>query len=545
MALGILLHAALAYTDIPWAVRDPSGNHLYFHLFSFIHGFRLPLFFLLSGFFTAMLWQRRGTRGLLIHRGKRIGLPLLLGLLTIVPATFAAAIVAGVVTGGNSTPTQGTTNEADLWTAAATGDVPRVEHWILTEANLDAQDPVYGVTPLGWAAITGQPDTAAVLLEGGANPSAPYRDANTPLHSACFFGRDGVAGLLIDAGADLDAQSGTGERPADAMRHGQQTVSFIAGLLRIEVDFVTVQAGRDRIAEKLETVQLNEDEESKPPSSWRWLFDFPIFSHLWFLWHLCWLVVGFVIVAAFLRPVAGVLTRAPRWLVTTPACLLLLVPVAAALELAMDARDPMGPVLGPATSAGIIPMPLVLGYNAVFFGFGSLLYLALGRERVAGGARLGRGWWLLLPIGATVYLPTMMLLYGDDVIVRLVPDDSTREVLAALGQGVFVWTMAFGLIGLGERILSRERPWVRYASDSSYWLYLAHLPVVFVLQAGAYFLPMPAWAKFTLVVVITTVLLVVSYQLLVRHTLVGRMLNGPGAKGGLIPPRSRAASPAR
>ena len=45
------------------------------------------LFFMLSGFFTAILWQSCGLRRLAEHRLKRIALPLLVGMFTIIPAT--------------------------------------------------------------------------------------------------------------------------------------------------------------------------------------------------------------------------------------------------------------------------------------------------------------------------------------------------------------------------------------------------------------------------------------------------------------------------
>ena len=69
MLLDIARHACLAYSGVPWPVNDtPADGETYFHVYSFIHGFRMPMFFLLSGFFTAMLWQRRGTDGLIRHR---------------------------------------------------------------------------------------------------------------------------------------------------------------------------------------------------------------------------------------------------------------------------------------------------------------------------------------------------------------------------------------------------------------------------------------------------------------------------------------------
>lgn len=566
MLLGIALHACLAYTDIPWVVREPTGNPAYFHFFSFIHGFRMPLFFLLSGFFTAMLWYRRGTGGLLKHRSKRIALPLAIGLVTIVPLTFAVAIGASIVTNmatGVGPVAAESTGDADLWTAAAQGDEARVAFWIDRAErsdqdgdpiDLNAQDPQFGVTALGWAAMTGEAEVAAQLLEAGADPSARNRDSNTPLHSACFFGRAEIARMLLEAGADPLAMSDSGERPGDTMRHGPSTVSFIASLTGVQVDFEAVEAGRNEIRPLLEST---DESGAFAETLIGALVAFPIFNHLWFLWHLCWLVAGFAIVAVIAGPLLRGLSQAgiARVLIGSPACLLWLVPLVAVFEFAMDgglelpAPWPMllgtaeGPVLGPATSAGLIPMPLVLGYNAVFFGFGALLYLVRSAPAETGSprARLGAGWWLMLPAALLVYLPTMVLLYaaepevGETALTTAVTDRSTQLILAGLGQGVFVWGLSFGLIGLGERLLSTERRWVRYVSDSSYWLYVAHLPLVFALHAAFYFVPIPAWSKFLLVTVLTTGLLLASYALFVRYTFIGRLLNGRRER-----PRNRA-----
>ena len=51
-----------------------------------MHGFRMPVFFLLSGFFTAMLWRRRGLPSLIRHRLRRVALPLALAMATVGPA---------------------------------------------------------------------------------------------------------------------------------------------------------------------------------------------------------------------------------------------------------------------------------------------------------------------------------------------------------------------------------------------------------------------------------------------------------------------------
>jgi glucan biosynthesis protein C len=50
-----------------------------------IHVFRLPLFFLVAGFFAALLIEVRGVSSLLRNRAIRIGVPLLVGVIAIVP----------------------------------------------------------------------------------------------------------------------------------------------------------------------------------------------------------------------------------------------------------------------------------------------------------------------------------------------------------------------------------------------------------------------------------------------------------------------------
>ncbi|MFK7820313.1 MAG: acyltransferase family protein, partial [Planctomycetaceae bacterium] len=85
MLLGIVLHAALSFSTVPWTVTDSQTSSSYSVLFATIHGFRMPLFFMLSGFFTAMLWRKRTLSGLIKQRAKRILLPLVIGCLTIVP----------------------------------------------------------------------------------------------------------------------------------------------------------------------------------------------------------------------------------------------------------------------------------------------------------------------------------------------------------------------------------------------------------------------------------------------------------------------------
>ncbi|WMW80912.1 acyltransferase family protein [Undibacterium cyanobacteriorum] len=80
MLTGVLFHAALAYSVLAhplWPTAD-RGQSFIIDLFAwFFHLFRMPLFFVVTGFFAALLVQRRGIAGMLKNRFMRIVLPLL------------------------------------------------------------------------------------------------------------------------------------------------------------------------------------------------------------------------------------------------------------------------------------------------------------------------------------------------------------------------------------------------------------------------------------------------------------------------------------
>lgn len=89
MMLGIVLHAAMLYLASPPPTMplqtDRNTSVLFDLAFDFIHSFRMPTFFVLSGFFTALLVEKRGTWGTLKNRAARILAPLAVGIVTVLP----------------------------------------------------------------------------------------------------------------------------------------------------------------------------------------------------------------------------------------------------------------------------------------------------------------------------------------------------------------------------------------------------------------------------------------------------------------------------
>lgn len=81
MLAGVAFHAALAYSPLARPVfptADRAGSVLVDVFAWFLHLFRMPLFFVVAGYFTALQVERRGIGGMLRSRVLRVGLPFVL-----------------------------------------------------------------------------------------------------------------------------------------------------------------------------------------------------------------------------------------------------------------------------------------------------------------------------------------------------------------------------------------------------------------------------------------------------------------------------------
>jgi peptidoglycan/LPS O-acetylase OafA/YrhL len=104
-------------------------------------------------------------------------------------------------------------------------------------------------------------------------------------------------------------------------------------------------------------------------------------------------------------------------------------------------------------------------------------------------------------------------------------DPAARAIYAVtyLAAG---WCWVFGIIGAAQRFFFEpSRQW-RYIADSSFFVYLLHLPVVYLLQTWMIGWPMHWSLKFLLIVALTYVIVLAAYHYLVRSTFVGQFLNG-------------------
>ncbi|HEU4779310.1 MAG TPA: acyltransferase family protein [Steroidobacteraceae bacterium] len=100
------------------------------------------------------------------------------------------------------------------------------------------------------------------------------------------------------------------------------------------------------------------------------------------------------------------------------------------------------------------------------------------------------------------------------------------KTLFALVFGVALWGWVLGLTGAALRFLSNYSAARRYIADASYWIYLAHLPVVAGLQVWVGHWPLHWSMKYPFILIASFALLFLSYHYLVRPTFIGKLLNG-------------------
>jgi glucan biosynthesis protein C len=230
--------------------------------------------------------------------------------------------------------------------------------------------------------------------------------------------------------------------------------------------------------------------------------------HLWFLWMLLWFSMLAAVLASWPhRAVMHVWATAGKLLQRLGAswwgAAVLVLPLVWA---GLDYRS------GLLAPSGLFVPPLAEWvHNGLFFAFGLALYHQQWELFDLYRRRWGRHALAGLPF----------FLAAGALYERHAPAAWT-----ALAYNAATWLWSFALIGLALRVLHRRNAVLAYLADSSYWAYLVHFPLTIVFGALLYGLVLPAMLKMALNIAATTVICIASYQLAVRSTWVGALLNG-------------------
>lgn len=533
MVLGIGLHASLSFFEMFWPVQDTVQSPAFAWFFFATHGFRMQLFFLISGYFTMMLFQKRGLRALVLHRVKRIALPLAIGMFTIVPFvewSASWAVERGIASwmeeqanGPAAIERREELIEAGLVAAARAGDLPAVESLLEAGATPELRDEK-AITGLHWAAFGGHTEVMRALVAAGVDVNIGDGSDGSPLHWAAFFCRPESVEVLLELGADPERLNGTKETPADTVRsaYGDETIgvlNFIGMLIGAKIDLERAEAARPQVRALL-GVEAGAGSQMAPklPAETDSVNDGQVFHHLWFLWFLIQLVALFAVCAGLGARIPA-LARVGEF-VRSPLGLGSLVALTLVPQLQMGAALPI-PSFGPDTDSSWLVAPHLLGYYALFFFFG------VGSYRVDGSGLRYRGFSMLaLPLAFFGLLPiAMQIIFEPELAAEWLGADRMRGAEVAI-ETLYPWLVSFGMIGLFRVVLSRRSAAVRYLSDASYWMYLIHLPLIFIAQAWIRDVDASVWLKFIAVTGGVSAVSSISYAILVRPTPIGTLLNG-------------------
>ena len=508
MLLGVVLHACLAYMGPYWHVHDRGESGVLIALFAFIHGWRMELFFLLAGYFSAQVLRQAGPVGMLQRRLRRLVLPFLLGVCLVLPVAHWLITTA-----------QAHRDDKKVGAVVLAEGVPSLVRRgdLVALQKVATDDPELGNAQY-LAAALGKTAELTILLnknEGRLAETLLARlHGETALHAAARFGQAESLRVILAAARGqawekeiLEAKNDSGLTPrAVAEDDLAETLKLhrLLGVVRPEADIVRAQlALRGQLAPGA----------SPDPFFARlqaWLY-FPLFHHLWFMWVL-------IIHTLFFGFWAWVQSRydlpvMPRWMLAEWTRLLWLIPVTAGLL--WWATERRG--FGAAGNYALAEKPASIIFYGLFFAFGAAL-------RWRGVEPTRQPWlaWVQLIVLNVVVLPLAFL-------SAWTPQYPVLYGLSCFLQAVLAWGMCFTLLDLFQAYLARPIAMVRYLAHASLWVYLAHFPVVLALQMWMANWPVWPVVKCGLVCTLTLGSLLAVNHWLVRRTWLGQVINGQRA----------------
>jgi len=161
---------------------------------------------------------------------------------------------------------------------------------------------------------------------------------------------------------------------------------------------------------------------------------------------------------------------------------------------------------------------------AWFFTFGWLLYHQ--KEHLD---RFKKNDWLFLITGVLLFI-VHIVIFAMKPGIEKTPG---LYIFAAL-KALSIWFLIFGTIGLFLRFFNTYSPVARYISDASYWIYLVHLPILVFFQAMLINFDLNPFLKFLIVISATFIVVLITYNFMVRNTIIGKFLNGKKYANGLL-----------
>jgi membrane-bound acyltransferase YfiQ involved in biofilm formation len=236
--------------------------------------------------------------------------------------------------------------------------------------------------------------------------------------------------------------------------------------------------------------------------------------HLWFLYQLTFFYIVTAIVVKWVN--VDWMSR----IVKSPKLFLLLAPL----------------LLVPALITQHAPIPAPEQFMPQFWSFGFFgLFFLLGYGLFSYQGFLDKlkpYVWVMLVTSIAAYtlffemFPRHSSMQEIMTVMATSPSIDLKQAGLATLQAYISVFMSLVLLITGRRLLNKQNTSLKLISDSSYWIYIIHLPVLWLLQFYLLDTDWPMLMEFLLSSFGTLIIGLISYLILVKHTPIGWLLNG-------------------
>ena len=429
MMVGIFVHACFPYAygiQENWTIRDDTSSLAITLGFYFVHLFRMPVFFLIAGFFANYLYQKRGVKGFLKHRVQRIGLPFVI---------FLPLLMIGVII----------TQLFSLYYVPEEKMTKNMQkNYYIAKAQIE-QAMAQNQSPPIAASDDGKAKGTSVTMD--LREESPQPSDET-----------------AEAGATVDNPEKRGQDPV-------------------------------------------------------------ITLHLWFLYYLLMFCACAALLQIFSnRFITGIFNRffsSPIYIWFLP---FVIFPALYSVGVPAD------------TPGHILPRFWAFGYYGIFFLVG--WHFFYHQDYLD---KFGNHLWIMIivsMIALAIYLYMVPLVesyrnsLSSDIALKNLRQysDQQKIYLVSLEAFLSIFLTMISLI-LGKRFLNFPNKFMRFISDSSYWIYLIHWPLVTFIQVFFVAVPFSGYFKFIISSAILLAIGFITYKYMVRYTPIGTMLNGERVRG--------------
>lgn len=140
----------------------------------------------------------------------------------------------------------------DIQAAILSDNLEVVEQHIKAGTDINKKDAMSGSTPLITAASFGKNKIAQLLINAGADLTRKNNDGSTALHAAAFFGRVEIVQMLMDAQVDKSLRNNFGATARETVTGPFEEIKPVYEMMQQQLAPMGLQ------------IDLNEIEKTRP-----------------------------------------------------------------------------------------------------------------------------------------------------------------------------------------------------------------------------------------------------------------------------------------